>query len=1035
MPVLLSSLNLESFLEKEFPKSFWNGKGTFDILSEPIVAALERNPDVTLGALRQQLRDANKPLLLESGLTFNVDPIDPIRLGAKNGSGGTGSVSFSVHGDASARLFVVFRSDAFSVLQNEHPADLGTMLRDHTILSGQDALVVLAAGGQAGADLAATVLNAGGFSVGVSFSAGAGVDWMVCRAAHDSDSLLGAVRATFAAARLPQSTPDGPGALLLAPNEILYSSYVGFMKVGATAAFGYKASGTANYKLGKLDLATTLLIKADAEVSISFGLTGAFKITVLPGAKPGWVRVVVEKHRTSTFEFGVGVTVDAELKTKGLPDTSKSSLALLESILGFKTPQLARQALDLAQSSPDELRRRADGAIKALVESYTGKAFDALNTGEIATALAAITTAAKRITEAEDRLIALYEQYVVANLEPAFKLLEDVFKEASLEAQRDRLLQTIADPLVRQLIALLVDRTMGQVITAYTETLGELKAEVEKLHQFIAADTEHAIRNFIEARIKAFGLEPLFAELKQIDSIDKLKARSTSAVDALVERLTGRALDELFARPDVKALIGEVNSVAKRIEGLLKQFNDIVTRALNAKGRFELSYAYQRVREGDKLMDVQINVDPGNAALAAKARDVYANATRGRFDEVLKDENASVLNVTSTAFTDVLKRVGTLDVNVFGWNYKEVNTVLLSLNATVQESPTGLITIYSIDAKGQSVQKSAKRTLELNYLFQVTGQVKGAFQVDGALQRQAVDAFDALSRMKTSLSYAITDPLTSLDELRSYFGVGAQLHVLGPGQIARLIGSIEELRRPANGAPAALDGGGFRKVGVTYTVGFKGEALARALKTDLTGTEINWWEEMESGRPPRPVTVKAKNHRQALLSMYIDRLIASYLVGRSPDPSTFALPALFANGVVLDMLENSARQQTEPWHALGVTTADDKVVRLNVPNTAFGWASRHTIVGRDLAEFLDEFRKNLTASDRQPISGLERFLERLVAELVDVGKGDEASFPFMLLDELVRRTNPSTPDARDALLEVTLFDDKNKPIHYIPVHA
>ncbi len=1037
MPGLLDSLDLASFLDREYPTSFWNGKGSFTIVSEPILAALERDPNVTLGAVRAQLREANKPLFLQSALTFKVDPADPIRLGANNGGAGTESVSFSVHGDATAHVLVILGPEVFGALQDEHPADLGSLLRDHTNPGDGDALVVLTAGGDAGADFAANILNAGGARVGVSFKGGAGVDWMVCRPARDGDTLLGALRAALAGARLPQSNPPGaagrPGSLLLAPNEILYSAYVGFLNVGATAAFGYNVGGTTNYKLGKLDLATSLVVKADAELSVGFGLAGAFRIIVLPGVRPGWVRLIVEKQRSTTFDVGVGVTFDARLKTRGLPDTAQSSLALLESILGFQTPQLARQALGLAQPSSGS-SSKADGAIKALVEGYVGRPFDAVNAGEVGTTLVTMTGAATQIVAAEDRVIALYERYLVANLEPALETLERALAEPSPEAQRNALLRSISDPAVRQLVSMLVDRTLGQIVTSYTGALDELKGRVERFRRFISAD-EGAIRAFIEARARMFDLASLFEELKRIDSADALRARTTSAIDALVERLTGLSIPDLFARPDLPALIDDVHAVANRIEQLLQRFNEIVTRALNAKGRLEVSDAYQQVREGDKLVDIQINVQPDDPALASKAREVYANAARGRFDEVLKDENAPLVSVSSAAFTDVLTRVGTLDVNVFGWNYQQVNSVLVSLDATVQQTPTGMLTVYSIDAKGQSVRKSAKRLLELNYLFQVTGQVKGGFEADATLRRQAVSAFDELKRMQTSLSYAITDPLTSLDELRSYFAVGVQLGVLGPGRTARLIGSIEELRRPAHGAPPAFDGGSFRKVGITYTVGFDGEALARALTTDLTGTEINWWARTEPGQRPRAVRIKAADHRQALLSMYIDRLIASYIVGRSPKPATYALPALFAAGVVIELLENTAMAQTEPWRSLSVTTIDQQVLRLPIPNVAFGWASRHTVVGRELAAFLDAFRASVAVSDRRPIGDLERFLESLVVQLMDAGEGDEASFPFMLIDELVRRTNPSAPDTRRALLEVTLFDDQGQAAQYIPIPA
>ena len=119
--------------------------------------------------------------------------------------------------------------------------------------------------------------------------------------------------------------------------------------------------------------------------------------------------------------------------------------------------------------------------------------------------------------------------------------------------------------------------------------------------------------------------------------------------------------------------------------------------------------------------------------------------------------------------------------------------------------------------------------------------------------------------------------------------------MLGPGQTARLIGSIQELRKPAAGGPSAIDEQGFRRVGVTYTVGFGGEALAHALAADLTGTTIGWWGDKADKRR-RPVEVKARDHQMALQSIYIDRLIASYLVGRQPNKSNYAVPAMYAGG-------------------------------------------------------------------------------------------------------------------------------------------
>ena len=48
-------------------------------------------------------------------------------------------------------------------------------------------------------------------------------------------------------------------------------------------------------------------------------------------------------------------------------------LALLESILGFHTPQIAHQILELSALSPEELAKKADGAIKGFVEKWAGE--------------------------------------------------------------------------------------------------------------------------------------------------------------------------------------------------------------------------------------------------------------------------------------------------------------------------------------------------------------------------------------------------------------------------------------------------------------------------------------------------------------------------------------------------------------------------------------------------------------------------------------------------------------------------------------
>jgi hypothetical protein len=1039
VPTLPDLTDLREFVGQDIAKSFWNGSGKVTVLSEAIIDALQKDPLVTVGALRARLAAEGKPLIVQTGLDFNIDAEDTLSLGSRHGKGGGHAVAFSAHVDVDARVMLILSADTFGSLKDQHPDDLGTLLHDHTVLTGQDALVVIAAGGEAGAEFASTVLNRPGVNVGISFKAGAGVNWVVCRPAHDGDKVLEAIRQAFAGARLPQSDPDeiveSGKTVFLGPNEIVSTSFNGFMALGGEATFGYETSGSANYELGAMKLATRLTLKARAKVNVGYSLAGSFRTSVLPGALPGWVRVVVEKTRKSTFDFGVGVTVEATLATKGLP-TEGGGLALLESILGFHTPQVAQQILELSSLSPEEIAKKADGAIKGFVEKWAGEGFDQLMKGDLKKVFDKVSDVARQITSADDRVIALYEQYVVNKLDPALTEIESILAKASTEDQRKALLDKISDEKVRTLVELLVDRAFASVVVSFDSVVTELAGQVKNLREAINNDVEGLIRKFIEARTESLGLMPLIGVLKTIDTPQDLRNTSIKAVVGLAERLTGDTVDKILASPKAAEVVGELNAIAKGIDDTLAKFNDIVNKALNAQGRFELSYAYQRVREGQKLVDVQIHVDQPNAQARARAHELYRNATRGKFADVLSDSNAGLVRVSSAAFTDVLKKVGKLKVNVFGWDYKEVKTLLSSLKGNVKESPTGLITVYAIKASAQTLTESRKRTVALGYTFQVTGQVKGAFEDAKELRKRTVDVFETLSQVQSELDYRITDKLTSLDELRSYLVVGEQLRVLDPGQKARLIGSIQELRQPANGAPAAImEKDFFKSVGITYTVGFSGEALARALSTDLTGRKIDWWGDKEGESRPR-ISIFAPNHETAVRSIYADCLVASFVLGRQSNLSDYAPASLFKRGWMLDLDKN----QGAVWPSSVPRVAeqrDGQTVFVSISTQAQQWARFHYLIANEFASFLKKFQVSLDRHQQQSLGELQAFLTKLVAKLQDAGQGEQASLPFLLLDELVRRTSPpagpNDEEPRRALLEVTLFDDKNQPTNRIPI--
>ena len=137
------------------------------------------------------------------------------------------------------------------------------------------------------------------------------------------------------------------------------------------------------------------------------------------------------------------------------------------------------------------------------------------------------------------------------------------------------------------------------------------------LKQLLTGDAKAEIRNFIEAKVTVLGVPALAAELKKYSSKTALKRRASHAAKELVERLTGQPLDSIFNDPRSREIIGGVNDFAKRFTDVVEEVGDAIHEALNAKGRFEISYAYQKVQAGEKLVDLEIHVGTAQAPVAA----------------------------------------------------------------------------------------------------------------------------------------------------------------------------------------------------------------------------------------------------------------------------------------------------------------------------------------------------------------------------------------------------------------------------------
>jgi hypothetical protein len=111
---------------------------------------------------------------------------------------------------------------------------------------------------------------------------------------------------------------------------------------------------------------------------------------------------------------------------------------------------------------------------------------------------------------------------------------------------------------------------------------------------------------------------------------------------------------------------------------------------------------------------------------------------------------------------------------------------------------------------------------------------------------------------------------------------------------------------------------------------------------------------------------------------------------------------------------------------------DGKQIGVDVLKVDIAWAKVHYRISESLSQFLDQFRVKLAKNSLMPVKEVQKFLEQLIKHMMEMDEGSQTVLPFLLLDELVRRGS-SKPDARKAVLEITLFDSQNNPTDYIPI--
>ncbi len=994
-------------LVSNIDKSFWNGAGSLKVTFTELATIVEQNPGITVGALLEQQAPAT---FVRTSVEFGFEQKFDLTLGSLD------SLVVDVDSAAAAAVDIVSGDQGLKALPDVGSLDVGDELQE-LIQAGDTPLIILSFAGKVSAGATASTMIGTAVTVGFSIKSGGGAQWFYCRPSLPAESVLDAIGGAFRRARLPQNLPQDATvlgqALALAEAEALFLQYDGFLQLGAQVGVGYEFNGTRNYSLGALDLTTTLKLQAAARISVGYQVGGAFRMSVVKGDSDGWLRMVVQKNHNSSFEFGLGVDVNAEFETP-----VDGGIETVEAIIGTRAAQVLDKFIELSQLTPDQAKEKLDGFLGAVVDEWIAKGIDAA--GEPLEAVLARVRKIQEVLEDPAKYpIELYTKLIdeKLNLDDLLAKLNGLLQDADVEQIRNRLLNDFAPPELRSVIEDLLGESYGAIVTGLDSRIDDFRSKLQKglddLDHLINSTAKEEIREFIESKLEALKLSEIAAELAKYDTVEELQEQASGRARELVERLTGKVWDELFADgSEARRIWEQVNEFGKNFENIVGQVGDYVQKALNAKGRFSLSLDYQRASESQRLIDLQIRVALADGSPDPRGIELLEGALGGDFRTVLKDENLERLKLAKATLTDSQQKTVTLKIHVFGWNFKEVSSVLSDLKTSVQVGGQGFMTIYTLSVEGKTVTETNRRLTELNYTLQIVGRLNGAF-ADDEVGKQAVDP-SVLDSLQSRFDYKVKDQNTSLSELTSYLTLGVQLGVIHDGQRRRLIYTLENKVN-------LEEADGFGPTELRYTVTFDGPSLSKALKHNYAQIE------------------RAPNNVKALKQIFVDRLIDTYLIQSNVDVPAIAV--LFLQPDFVEDLSKAIQLEIlkSKWSKNRRVTVGGTQILVDVSDfdVLWAWVLYNRIT--DLSKLLERFRLALTDSTQVlTLKELRGLLEKLAGDVKDVGRRDSRLevLPAIFMEALIEASSGGQ-EPRNVLMEVVLFnpDKPDEELAYIPLHS
>jgi hypothetical protein len=615
----------------------------------------------------------------------------------------------------------------------------------------------------------------------------------------------------FGKTRLPQKVNDK--SAIPREGEVIVLEYGGYLNLSAGLTWGYSLTGTHSFDIKDLKLEADYALKLAAEAKIGYQLAGDFSIEVRRGNSNDWVRFIVRKKRRSGFDFAADFGFTGDFELSGLPESADDFLAAM---FGTKAKTFLEYFAKAEKYSSLEELEKAVGKIahdylQKLSDELLGKA---LTNDTLKEFLAVIEKAVTFYETIDDKIINLYEDYLekIPQLENALDVI--------LNLKEFKNLSNITDSETWEIIRKLSGEQFYEILIDQT-AFGNFLSEVQKAKDFLNDGAVEEIRNIIAGLKEEFPLDKLFKELGKYDTPEKLKALADTKLQGLVEKILGKAFDELG---NFKKASEEINRTLKQISNFKNKWYEKITEAAKQSFRLNLNYAFMRAEESNNLIDVEINLsEPAGQSLADAA-------AVGDFAKILDNYNPSVVRINpDSVFTKKLTKSAHLQINVLGWSYGRLVELIQNVDHAIAIEPNGLMHVFTIDTQIKQLADKKKKDKVLeevksNFLFRAIG---ATFQPIGSTapvdKKTNEYVIAAINKMAVGYQLVHYDKNTKPGELRLYL------------ELAEYLGLIPDRDRFTRELQSQFPNG-FEDVTVEYVVRYDDQTVRNAFT--LSGNEL-----------------------------------------------------------------------------------------------------------------------------------------------------------------------------------------------------